>query len=1615
MKNVKRFFVFLLIISISYNFYFINQYFKEMQVETVFLDITKNNAKINAVPASFGESQQYKSSINFNFDYFTENRGQLENSEIILYSHNGAFFSQDKFFLEFTKIDETKSINKTNEYCNLFLEENKNEDRVILEFSFIGANKVIPRGNHKCDWDFNYFIGKSEDRWNSHVTNYYEVIYEEIWDGIDLIFHYNDGKLKYEYHISPYADPNLIKVKINGHKDLSINTELDLEISTEVGVIKDVMSEIYYKNNPSEVIQGNYKLIDKSTYCIDIEGYDKKEEIIIDPLIFGTYVGGSSRELPQGLVVDSNEHVYFTGWTNSVNFPVTPGAYNTTLIGYQGFIFKLNASGDKPIYGTFFGGPDNGTVGRDIFIDTNGFVTVSGETTSKQFPVSSGAFDSSQNGNSDCFIIQFNQNGSKINCATYIGGSDSEYGHRVKVDKNGDVFLAGETRSLNFPTSSNGVYRSHIGGSEDAYILKFNKTLGKLIFGTYLGGSNNDWGRGFDIDLKGNSYICGFTSSTDLCQVSSGYDRTFNQGLYDGYVIKLNPTGQKIIYSTYLGGSSNEAVNSLVVDDDQNVFIIGSTESNNFPTTNGSFDQSLNGGNDIFTLKLNNSGNTIDYSTLLGGIVNDIGREVQINSDGEVYLYGEVSSADFPTTPGCYDPILNKRNLFVSQFNNNFTKLKYSTFIGGGNEWSAGFDIDEDGDAYGAAYYGTNFPTTPGAMNTTNNGGDDAIIFKVRMQYPPSEPTNISADIGDSFVNLTWNEPNYLGKSYILNYTIYRGLTQDSLSLYTSIGNDTWFNDTNVVNGVDYYYQLIANNTIDYSNKSSIIKATPFGNPSEPINIDTINGPGFVNLTWDPPLNNGGDPNILFNVYYGTNPISLNKSILQLSEYWYNFTSLKFGIKYYFGIKSLNNHGLSSLSLLVSSIPRNIPSKPINVSAIGRNHSVHLSWAIPINNGGDLNLTYNIYRGNKTNPLKMINTTITKTFFNDTRLINGMEYYYRISANNSMGESPFSSEITAIPINVPSMPTNFIKVCGNGFINLSWDLPIDDGGVGILNFNLYKNNSDNNFILYSSVPRYKLFFNDTNVINGFDYSFRISAVNIKGEGDFAGPLAAIPRGPPSSPINATIFRGPGYLNISWEGPLSDGGYPIEGYRVYRKESGVFLLHGETNDSYFIDLWANQGVNYSYYITAVNEYDESIPTPIFWGMSIGIPSPPYPLMIGRYDGAIKINWSSGIFSLFEYDITHVRIYRNGTFLVEIPASENYFNDTGLINGVVYKYQISSVNILGEGDLSDEFEAVPGWSPSAPRNLTTWANSTMVKISWDPPEFIRGFPVDMYIVYRKTDDGRWINLMNIPASNNPHWNDSYVEKGNTYEYKVIALNQRGASPQAGPVSATTPMGDSPERPGVKSITLTNEGKIEIEWNGPQIEEVEYSIFRKINENGTFVFLSTTNGLVYSDTPTTRNVTYYYYIIATNQYGDSPSSEVLSIFFPSPGPNGNGGDPEYNSSSEKKFPIIPVIIAGVILLILIISLFILISRRKKEPEPTSEQEEIIDEIDQLLRSEETTQEPSTYQNVPIEPGINEYPTQEEPVVPVDENIPIQQSESMVNDLFTTDEPMDTNNIEE
>lgn len=352
-----------------------------------------------------------------------------------------------------------------------------------------------------------------------------------------------------------------------------------------------------------------------------------------------------------------------TGVTNSFNFPTTPGAFDP--IGdsaFDGFVTKLNASGSSLIYSTCLGGS-----GADepfaIAIDGNGQAHVTGSTMSLNFPTTVGAFDTSFNGptsNHDAFVTKLNAMGSALVYSTFFGGSSSDQATGIALAPSGNAYVTGVTSSTNLPTTF-GAFDNFLGGSGDAFVMKLNTTGSGVFYSTYLGGSASDVGFGIAIDAAGLAYVTGYATSFDFPVTSSAFDRFFGGGV-DVFVTKLNASGTRLVYSTFLGGSGFDVGFAIAVDGLGQAHVTGHTNSSTFPTTFGAFDTvyARMGVADAFLTKLSASGSTLSYSSYLGGDNNhDDGRSIAIDVAGNVYVGGKTASTGFPTTVGSYDTSYN--------------------------------------------------------------------------------------------------------------------------------------------------------------------------------------------------------------------------------------------------------------------------------------------------------------------------------------------------------------------------------------------------------------------------------------------------------------------------------------------------------------------------------------------------------------------------------------------------------------------------------------------------------------------------------------------------------------------------------------------------------------------------------------------------------------------------------------------------------------------------------------------------------------------------------------------------------------------------------------------
>ncbi len=385
----------------------------------------------------------------------------------------------------------------------------------------------------------------------------------------------------------------------------------------------------------------------------DIDVFVTKINSSGSTVLYSTYLGGDGHDSADGVAVDASGNVYVTGCTTSSNFPTTAGAWDTTYSGYYAdvFVTKLNATGSTVLYSTYLGG-DGSENGVDIAVDANGNAYVTGDTCSYDFPVTSGAWDTTSNGGSDAFVAKVNTSGNLV-YATRLGGSSADYARGIGVDANGNAYVTGDTSSSNFPVTS-GAWDTTSNGGSDAFVAKVNTSGSTVLYSTYLGGRGMDEAYGIAIDATGDAYVTGWTSSDNFPVTSGAWDTTFS--VIDAFVAKLNAIGSALVYSTYLGGSDYECARGIGVDANGNAYVTGYTSSSNFPTTVGAWDTTINGSynedfcyyDDVFVTKLNFSGSTVLYSTYLGGDGPDEAFGVVIDATGSAYVTGGTHSDGFP-------------------------------------------------------------------------------------------------------------------------------------------------------------------------------------------------------------------------------------------------------------------------------------------------------------------------------------------------------------------------------------------------------------------------------------------------------------------------------------------------------------------------------------------------------------------------------------------------------------------------------------------------------------------------------------------------------------------------------------------------------------------------------------------------------------------------------------------------------------------------------------------------------------------------------------------------------------------------------------------------------
>jgi uncharacterized protein (TIGR03437 family) len=545
----------------------------------------------------------------------------------------------------------------------------------------------------------NYFLGNDPKKWHPGVPHFARVRYRNIYPGIDVIYYHNaEGRLEYDFIIQPGANASAIRLAYNQPVHIDPNGDL------RVAGLRQKRPKVFQDGHE---IASDYIVHGKTQVQIALAAYDHSQPLTVDPVLqYSTYLGGPAYDVANAIRADSNGNIYIagttrtpagtglnpfqqtsgtsqvaivlkmtpsanaivwyaviggtggddayalavdsagsaylTGQTSSIDFPTINAVQGTYGGGFQdAFAAKLSTDGTKLIYATYLGGSSNET-GWGIAVDSSGSACVVGTTASHDFPLHAPLFP--QYSVPSAFVAKISPSGKDFIYSTFLGGTDGQTrGQSVAIDSIGAAYVTGWTSADDFPIR-NGIQNMRRG--QNAFVSKFAPDGGSILYSTFLGGSQFDYGYSITLDTTGNIYVAGQTGSPDF-PLKNALQTSFGGGYSDVFLVELNAAGDKLLYATYIGGSGADFPGQVVVDGAGHLYLSGWTGSADFPQQASL--QGYGGGlYDAFVLELTPATNNLIFSTYLGGGGDDRAFGLSVDSTGTIAVAGVTTSADFP-------------------------------------------------------------------------------------------------------------------------------------------------------------------------------------------------------------------------------------------------------------------------------------------------------------------------------------------------------------------------------------------------------------------------------------------------------------------------------------------------------------------------------------------------------------------------------------------------------------------------------------------------------------------------------------------------------------------------------------------------------------------------------------------------------------------------------------------------------------------------------------------------------------------------------------------------------------------------------------------------------
>ena len=612
----------------------------------------------------------------------------------------------------------------------------------VVRLAFEGAEGVPPEGGERAAGRFHYFLGDDPTRWRSDVPSYAEVVYPSIAPGLTVRLHERDGHCEYDVMFSPSTPVGEFVLRCDGVDELAVEKNGELRMDTQLGPLVQRAPSAWQMTASGEVVPVSclFRIIDQHRVGFTVPDREVGTALVIDPgLEWATFLGGSGADYATNVSSLPSGEVVVLGRCNSPDFPTTTGAFDTELASADATVTCLDPSGTSILFSTFIGG-DQLEVPRALAVSESGGIAIAGYTASTNFPALPNAYDSTSNGTLDAFACVLNPDGTDLQFSTLIGGACNDIAEGVKYTSTGLLVIAGYTCSPTFPMTP-GAFDASFGGGADGLVVWLDPAQAgsaQLVASTFLGSAGTDQVATLTIGSGDQPIVAGESTSADFPTTPGAYDETPG----GPFVTRFAADGSSLVASTRFKGG-----HPLSVTEDAGTILISghSFFADNLPATPGAFDTTWNGKSDGFIASLDGQLGELLAATYIGGSESDSAISLSVDPAGRIVIAGVTSSPDFPTTFGAFDTVYEGPlgTSMVSYLTGDLGELLYSSYLGPATQSSS---LANDVAVFGTADVvivgegaKSGFPVTPGAFDTTFNGGDigGADGYVARMLLKP--------------------------------------------------------------------------------------------------------------------------------------------------------------------------------------------------------------------------------------------------------------------------------------------------------------------------------------------------------------------------------------------------------------------------------------------------------------------------------------------------------------------------------------------------------------------------------------------------------------------------------------------------------------------------------------------------------------------------------------------------------------------------------------------------------------------------------------------------------------------------------------------------------------